>query len=69
MSGERDPRVDPRPGDVVRVPCGCEWLVISALDGWVRCTDRISGGTLRDTMLVETWRIRYADAEIVKVAE
>ena len=72
----RDPRVDPRPGDVVR-PVGGHAMEVIAVQGEgihyrlhsafgpiVRCGKPWSG-----YVSVVEWRNRCADATVIKVAE
>lgn len=75
MTTKRDPRVDPRPGDVVRCyPHGCERTII-ARDGdrllWESVWPDFEGQSLRaeGECDVALWRARNADAEVVHVAE
>ena len=71
---KRDPRVDPRPGDVVRVlHSASKWL----RDPWIeRRVDELRktgvvwvSGRLGYEATMDEWRTMNSDAEIVKVAD
>lgn len=74
MAGSRDPRVDPRPGDVVRFRHPSADLL---KDPWVvREVTAVRGSAVEWTVgrfgysePLDRWRLLNADAEIVKVAD
>lgn len=73
VTTKRDPRVDPRPGDVVRVLLSAPLLK----DPWItRTVDRVRGDTVSWVVgrfgydgSIEHWRAINATAEVVHVAE
>jgi hypothetical protein len=70
MTTKRDPRVDPRPGDVVRqrTPFTLTKTVRAVADEIVRWTD-LHGAEHTETVWAWRWDCRACLSEIVKVAE
>jgi hypothetical protein len=75
MSNERDPRVDPRPGDVIAMPSGTKRIVLNTPsglpDGWLRyrATSDMHWSFAEFDALLLLWRDDCAGAVVVKVAE
>ncbi len=66
----RDPRVDPRPGDVVRVQMVARRVLRAERGGiWWVDNDRWSGCSHGGAVALDDWRLECADAEVVHVAE
>ena len=62
----RDPRIDPRPGDVVRTTTGIRTVVPRWEDSFGVCFSYRNGYDVSQT--IERWRSECAAAEVVTVA-
>jgi len=67
MTDERDPRLDPRPGDVTRGPEGADYIVVMREGETVHCVRVSAEGYLDEVTDLETWREFSVEDDVLLV--